>query len=124
MESYLAMYNKSFRVAITRIRLSSHVFMIERARWNVRVPELRERVCIYCNVVESEYHCLIECPRFTNERLGCLPFDILWNCNLDKFYDFLNCTDLEIQNKLGLLCFRIQKKYQEDLFQQWFLSAQ
>ena len=32
-ESYLCMYNSSLRVSITRLRLSSHLFLIERGRW-------------------------------------------------------------------------------------------
>ena len=75
-EHYLALNNKAFRIAITKIRLSSHVFMIERARWKAIIPELNERVCVYCNMIESEYHCSIECPRFANERMGLVPVSL------------------------------------------------
>ena len=32
-ESYLNINNKSVRIALSRVRLSSHLFMIERGRW-------------------------------------------------------------------------------------------
>ena len=117
LESYLNMSNKGLRVAITKIRLSSHVFMIERARWNVRIPKLKDRVCAYCNVIESEYHVLIECPRFTNERYGCVPQDLIKYPNMSNFKKFLTSSDENIQVKLGSLCFRVLKAYKEEMLQ-------
>ena len=118
-EPYLNLCNKAFRIAISKIRLSSHVFMVERARWNKRIPDVSERVCDVCNVVENEYHCLIECPKFVNERLDCVPFNVLHSHTpvLD-FYNFLNCENSIELNKLGLLCYRIQKTYKRELFQE------
>ena len=117
-EPYLSLNNKAFRTAITRIRLSSHVFMIERARWNRRIPEVKERLCKVCNVVENEFHCLIECPRFTNERKGCIPDNVLSRVRSEEdFYIFLRTeNECEIK-KLGLLCYRVQKTYKRELFQ-------
>ena len=46
-ESYLCMYNSSLRVSITRLRLSSHLFLIERGRWGRNRLEYKDRVCIY-----------------------------------------------------------------------------
>ena len=117
-ELYLNIPNKAFRIAVTKIRLSSHVFMIERARWNKRIPELNERVCEVCNVVEDEYHCLYICPRFTNERIGCVPDGVLLsNRTVYDFYKFLNCENERDLHKLGLLCYRVQKAYKRELFQ-------
>ena len=117
LESYLCLRNKTLRVAITKIRLSSHVFMIERARWNVRMPELKDRVCTYCNVIESEYHVLIECPRFTNERYGCLPQNLISYPNMFNFKRFLSSDDEKLHIMLGSLCFKIIKAYKEELLQ-------
>ena len=36
-ESYLNINNKSVRIALSRVRLSSHLFMIERGRWGKTV---------------------------------------------------------------------------------------
>ena len=115
LEPYLSMHNKALRIAITKIRLSSHVFMIERGRWNVRKLEVKERVCSVCNVVESEYHVLIECPRFTNERQGCLPENLVKYQNMFNFYNLLCSSDEQIHIKLGALCFKVLKSYKEEL---------
>ena len=62
------MNNRSLRVALSRIRLSSHLFMIERGRWGKNRLRLNERKCTLCGVLEDEFHCLFVCPRFNNER--------------------------------------------------------
>ena len=67
-ENYLHMENSLLRTAITKIRLSSHLFYIERGRWSKPKIEAVNRICDTCFVLEDEYHCIIECPKFTNER--------------------------------------------------------
>ena len=117
-EPYLRLDNKAFRIAITKIRLSSHPFMIERARWNARVPDVGERVCTQCNVVENEYHCLFVCPRFVNERMGCVP-NIMMQCHnpLFQFYNFLSSNDESNIYRLGRLCYNVLKTYKQELFE-------
>ena len=58
-ESYLDINNRALRIAVTKIRFSSHLFMIERERWNVRKPDVSEQKCNVCNVIEDKYHCLL-----------------------------------------------------------------
>ena len=103
---------------MTRIRLSSHVFMIERARWTIQKPDVSERKCTLCNVVEDEYHCLLECPKFVNERRGCVPDQLRKKPSMLQFLKFLNCIEETEQRKLGLLCFKVQKEYTKSLFKQ------
>ena len=42
IEKYLNILNKQQRVALTKIRLSSHLFNIERGRWNKTKREDRK----------------------------------------------------------------------------------
>ena len=72
-ENYLSMYNMSFRIAITKIRLSSHLFYVERGRWGRKKIEHVNRQCPLCKTIEDEYHCVVECPRYIEERKGCVP---------------------------------------------------
>jgi len=44
-ESYLNLNNRALRVSITKIRLSSHLFLVERGRWGVKCKERRECFC-------------------------------------------------------------------------------
>ena len=60
-ESYLNL-PKHLRTAIAKIRMSSHVFFIERGRW-LKI-ERKKRTCEQCGIIEDEFHIFLECPRF------------------------------------------------------------
>ena len=53
---------------IAKVRLSSHDFQIEKGRYD-RTP-VEERLCTNCNLrcVEDEYHVLLQCPRYKDDR--------------------------------------------------------
>ena len=72
-EKYLHIYKKAHIVAITKIRLSSHLFYIEKGRWGARPVVRNERKCTFCDTIEDEFHCMIECPRYAHERKCNLP---------------------------------------------------
>jgi hypothetical protein len=57
-----------FRTALTRFKVSSHQLAIETGRYNN--IERNERKCLNCNmnVVESEYHFILVCPKFIEIR--------------------------------------------------------
>jgi len=112
-ESYLNINNRALRVSITKIRLSSHLFFVERGRWGTNRIDRRQRLCTLCGCLEDEYHCLLECPRFNNERLGLLPEYIIKSKSMYNFVKFLTTNDLYEQRKLGLFCFKIQREYRE-----------
>ena len=112
-ESYLCMYNSSLRVSITRLRLSSHLFLIERGRWGRNRLEYKDRVCTLCKTIEDEFHCLIECPRYIKERKGCLPEILRKRPSMYEFIKYLKCENENYFDKMGLLCFKIMKKHRE-----------
>ena len=58
-ESYLNVLNRAHRIALTRIRLSSHIFKIERGRWARTRTNRGDRLCSECSVLECEFHCLV-----------------------------------------------------------------
>ena len=114
-EQYLHIINnEQLRVAITKIRLSSHMFLVERGRWNTRKLDSSQRVCDLCKVLEDEFHCLIICPRFVNERVGCLPERLLNKPNMYQFLHYLNSKDENTLRKLGMLCSRVMKEYRRE----------
>ena len=76
-----------------------------------RQVDRQDRKCTLCNVIEDEFHCLIECPRFTNGRKGNLPECLKNNPSMFKFIHHLNTTDFDEQSRLGKLCFQIQIKH-------------
>lgn len=58
-----------FRVALTRLRVSSHRLEVEAGRWHkpVSIP-FDERKCKFCNVLEDEFHFLFTCPVYNELR--------------------------------------------------------
>ena len=60
-ESFLNL-PKHLRTAIAKIRMSSHIFFIERGRW-LKI-ERKKRTCEQCGIIEDEFHIFLECPRF------------------------------------------------------------
>ena len=69
------MNNAALRTSITKIRLSSHLFHIERGRWGRKI-DIKERVCVFCTVIEDEFHCFVKCPCFADIRKGLLPLTL------------------------------------------------
>ena len=99
-ESYLKEVEISkHRVALTRLRLSSHSLEIETGRYHHTDDE--ERYCQYCKahgelLVEDETHFLITCQQFNELREKFLQQNILHNnslCNEDKATRILSDTN-------------------------------
>ena len=113
-ERYLNMNDSRLRVAITKIRLSSHLFFIERGRWNKpRKIDRVNRVCDVCNVVEDEKHCLLDCPKFVNERRGRMPEWLHDDPSWNNFVRFLKGEKEDEMWMLGLLCKSVQNEHRK-----------
>ena len=70
-KQYLDIINiKKFRIAVTKLRLSSHRLEIETGRWARPLVERQNRKCKLCNlsVVEDEFHFVLECPAYVQLR--------------------------------------------------------
>ena len=73
-EKYLSVVkNHKHRIALSRLRLSSHCLQIEKGRhFNPPIPR-SERKCPFClDVVENESHFILNCPIYDLERLSLL----------------------------------------------------
>ena len=69
-QSYLEFISvKKFRVALSKLRVSSHRLECEAVRWAkpVRVA-YDERKCRVCNILEDEFHFIFECPVYSDLR--------------------------------------------------------
>ena len=62
--------NTSLRKIYSRFRLNSHDPEIERGRYGTKSTPPDERLCSLCNLneVEDEFHFLVICPRYVDER--------------------------------------------------------
>ena len=71
MEPYLYLVKKpKYRIAISKLRCSSHTLAIEKGRHTKPKTDLSERLCLFCrsNKVEDEKHFIIECCLYSDER--------------------------------------------------------
>ena len=60
---------RKFRYALTRLRVSSHRLQIEAGRWHkpYKIP-LENRKCQLCNILEDEFHFILECSLYNDLR--------------------------------------------------------
>ena len=98
------------RKALTKVRLGSHNFLIERGRWNIPKLDFLNRKCLDCNVVEDEFHCLFECPRFSEQR-KIIPNYLSRKPSLFKLVSMFQRNDIQVLNKMAIVCFRIMNQY-------------
>ena len=69
-QKYLDFLNiVKYRKCLSRLRLSSHRLEVEVGRWVKpnKIP-YENRKCRICNVLEDEFHFLLECPLYDNLR--------------------------------------------------------
>ena len=109
------MNDSKLREAIAKVRMSSHLFYIERGRWSRPKVERVNRVCDICNVIEDEKHCLLDCPKYNNERRERLPLWLRENKSLENFVRFLKSENATEMRMLGLLCKSVQAEHRTSL---------
>ena len=106
---------RKFRVALSKLRMSSHRLMIEVGRWNRphRTPR-EQRKCTVCNQLEDEYHFLFECRLYNDERTIFLKPYYLRNQSMYKTIELMQETNSKTLKKLAMFvlkCFEIRTDY-------------
>ena len=114
-EMYLNMCCQDIRMFLTRVRLSSHSFNVERGRWGRKKIEYAERKCRLCECVEDEYHCLVECPMFSEERKTCLPVSLIRRPSMFEFVKFMKSNRYEDCVSAAILCKRVMNAYKRKM---------
>ena len=110
--SYLQLIKERYiRVALTRLRLGSHSFLVERGRWQRPKLDFFDRICETCEVPEDEYHIFMECIRFNELRENYLPRHLYERPNMYKFISLINCQDYTKLKSLGTFCHKVFIKY-------------
>ena len=90
---------KKFRIALSKLRVSSHRLEIEAGRWNKPNKTPREnRKCKNCNILEDEYHFLFECTRYNHLRPNYFKLYYRVNSNMFKTVQlFKSCNENDIK---------------------------
>ena len=69
-EPYLELLKvPKYRIAVSKLRASSHMLEIERGRHTRPITPVENRRCPKCNVIENEIHFVLECTINQNEKL-------------------------------------------------------
>jgi len=99
----------SIYVSMSRLRLSAHTFCIETGRWTKpnSIP-VNERKCLTCNVIEDEYHFVLECLMYKDLRNVYIPFYYRSRPNMQKFVELIKN---ENENVIKKLCVCSQSFY-------------
>jgi len=103
-QPYLDLLNVSkYRISFSRLRLVSHRLCIEVGRWHrpVSIP-VNERLCTTCNILEDEYHFVMECQLYVNIRKQRLPAYYWKRPNMFKFTELINTESIRILKNLSI----------------------
>ena len=89
---------------------------MEAGRWNrpVRTP-YDDRKCTFCNLLEDEYHFVLECTMYVTIRKKHIS-RYYWNhSSMFKFIALINNTNENIAKNLGMYVFHAFKLRSERL---------
>ena len=107
-EHNLDVLPKSLRIALSRLRLSSHPLLIETGRYGNNRTERRLRLCTFCNTgdIEDEFHFIVICPLYTDIRKIYIDRYYYKKPSVFKFTELMNSSDDVKLLKLGKFIFK------------------
>ena len=100
---------RKYRIALSKLRLSSHRLAVETGRW--RKPEsvpYVNRKCLSCNVLDDEYHFVLKCKDFFELRKLHIR-KYFWR--QPSFFKFLQLLKSENNNDVRNLAIYIYKAF-------------
>ena len=106
-----AIKNNNLRIALSKLRLGSHNFMVERGRWARPPIDHPRRICKECNELDDDSHIFFECVRYGPLRNKYLPFYLLNRPSMAKFIDFLHTASGDDLMNLSIFIFKVFKEY-------------
>ena len=103
----------------TKFRLSSHKFLIERARWHKTVIPYHERTCTLCNQhdIQDEYHVALICEYLKNIREKYIKPYYYNRPSMIKFIELMNTPNSKERFRMMLFLKIVFKLYAETLKQ-------
>ena len=104
-QSCSVIYQANLPSQFTKLRFSSHKFLVERARWlKVKVP-YTQRTCTLCNSndIEDEYHVTLVCEYFRDVRKKYIKPFYYQRPNMMKFLDLM--TSVSKKDRFRLMFF-------------------
>ena len=96
-QEYLSIFNCAKHcTAMTRLRVSSHRLQIEAGRWHKpnKIPR-ENRTCVTCNILEDEYHFILECATYAELRKRYINKYYFNRPNMHKFITLITSKVLK-----------------------------
>ena len=106
--SYLSDVNISkYRIALCRLRVSAHKLEIEAGRWHkpVAIPR-NDRKCIVCNVLEDEFHFVLECNLYKELREQYLKKYFYYRPSMLKFIELFKSNNAIVNRNLAVYVYK------------------
>ena len=104
--------HSSIRSAFTKLRLSSHRFMVERGRWMKPKVQYNDRKCTLCNDndIQDEYHIVLKCAYYNEVRRKYIKPYYHRHPSMYKFQELMNKSR---RAKLGQIQGGLQRAIQD-----------
>jgi len=104
---------QKFRIAFTRIIVSSHNLQVESGRWHrpTSIP-LEDRKCTFCDKLEDEFHFILECSLYHDVRKQYIKKYFWCRPSMFKLKQLFESKNEIVLRRLGMFifkCFEIRK---------------
>ena len=115
-KSYLNVISiTKFRTDLTRLRISAHRLNIEMGRWHKpsKIPR-NERKCFICHTLEDEFHFILECSLYRDQRKKFINHYYWRYPNILKFKELMSTDNQKILKNLATYvhkCFEIRNRF-------------
>ena len=108
---------RKFRYVLTRLRVSSHRLQIEAGRWHkpYKIP-LENRKCQVCNILEDEFHFILECSLYNDLRALYINRYYWVRPKIPKFTELLQSKEKRVVKNLSIYIFYSFLKRNETFF--------
>jgi hypothetical protein len=98
---------QKYRIALTKLRVSSHRLEIEVGRWHKPQPiPVNERKCKLCAKLEDEFHFILECPLYKQLRSTYIKPYFYNRPNVLKFTELISSTNSKIIQNVSIYTFK------------------
>ena len=94
---------QKYRKSICKLRVSSHRLEIETGRWTKpnKIP-LENRLCMICNVLEDEFHFVLECSLYKDLRKTYIKRYYWLRPNMPRFIELISSENFRTIKNLSI----------------------
>ena len=98
---------KKYRIALSQLRMASHLLYVETGRWGRNRIERHLRICTLCkNDVEDEYHFTLSCSVYADLRKQYIPLYYYTRPSVKKFVELFTCSKKKTIRNLAVFAFK------------------